>query len=222
MKVTEGEIDFHVPAAGKPCKTWYKVFGDLSSGKRPLVLLHGGPGATHFYLLPLKALAKQYGIPVVFYDQLGNGNSTHLQEKNGDTDFWTEELFRDELTNLLKALGINKDYDLLGQSWGGMLGSAFASYRPAGLHRLIISNSPASMPLWMVACNKLREGLPKDVQETLSKHEADGTTDSEEYEAAVDVFYAKHLCRVKPMPQDAVDSLEWIKKDPTVYHTMNG
>jgi len=42
MNITEGEVDFDVPAAGKPCKTWYKIYGDLSAGKRPLVTLHGG------------------------------------------------------------------------------------------------------------------------------------------------------------------------------------
>src|SRR6201995_4640885 len=58
-KVTEGEVSFDVPAADKPCKTWYKIYGDLSSSStgRPLVILHGGPGACHNYLLPLAHLA---------------------------------------------------------------------------------------------------------------------------------------------------------------------
>ena len=43
-KITEGELDFHVESAGKPCKTWYKILGDLQSGIQPLILLHGGPG----------------------------------------------------------------------------------------------------------------------------------------------------------------------------------
>jgi len=180
------------------------------------------PGATHIYLLPLQALASQYGIPVVFYDQLGTGLSTHLPEKKGDETFWTEQLFRDELDNLLENLGFHGDFDLLGQSWGGMLGSAYASKRPSGLHRLIISNSPASMPLWLASCNKLRGELPKEVQETLLKHEAAGTTKSDEYEKAVDFWNDRHLCRLKPTPKEVTDALAWIKKDPTVYHTMNG
>ncbi len=172
------------------------------------------------YLLPLEDLVSQYGIPVIFYDQLGNGNSTHLQEKNGDATFWTEQLFQDELTNLLTKLGVKQEYDLLGQSWGGMLGSAFAAGRPKGLRRLIVSNSPASMALWLDDSNKLREALPKDVQDTLLKHEKDGTTESEEYEQAVNVFYERHLCRVVPFPEQVTTAMEWIKKDPTVYHTM--
>ena len=43
----EGEVPFDWPEAGKPCKTWYKVFGDLASTQTPLVILHGGPGCTH-------------------------------------------------------------------------------------------------------------------------------------------------------------------------------
>ena len=56
-------------------------------------------------------------IPVVFYDQIGNGASSHCP--GVPPDFWTPELFMDELDNLLKSLGIYDDFDLLGQSWGG-------------------------------------------------------------------------------------------------------
>jgi L-proline amide hydrolase len=70
----------------------------------------------------------------VFYDQIGGGKSTHIREKRLDTDFWVPELFMAELDNLLVHLGIADDFDLLGQSWGGMLGAMFAvsSFCPAG------------------------------------------------------------------------------------------
>jgi L-proline amide hydrolase len=76
------------------------------------------------------------------------------------------------------------------------------------------------MKTWVKVCNKLREELPKDVRETLTKHEKDGTTDSPEYEAAVQVFYERHLCRITPFPQDLVDSFAQLKEDSTVYNTM--
>lgn len=220
----EGEVDFHVPAAGKPCKTWYKVVGDLDDPKhkRPLVVLHGGPGSCHCYLLPVAKVWETHSIPVVLYDQIGNGKSTHLPEKNGDESFWTEELFRNELENLLRQLKIDDDYDLIGQSWGGMLGAAFATYQPKGLKRLIITNSPASMDLWVKSSNKLRLTLPEDVQATLSKHEEAGTTDNKEYEEATQVFYQRHLCRVDPWPKELVESFEVMAQDTTVYMTMNG
>ncbi|KAJ7622508.1 proline iminopeptidase [Roridomyces roridus] len=218
----EGEIDFDIAGAGKPCKTWYKIFGDLHSGRRPLVTLHGGPGASHSYILPFADLNSKYGIPVIFYDQIGTGNSTHLQEKNGDIEFWTEQLFLDELDNLLEKLEIKGDYDLLGHSWGGMLGSRHASLQPTGLHRLIIPSSPADMTHWVTAQNLLREKLPADVQATLLHHENAGTTESKEYMAAVSVFYKRHLCLIDPMPEPAAESMAWTEKDPTVYLTMNG
>lgn len=219
ITTSQGEIDFNPPSAGKPCKTWYTIFGDLKSGARPLICLHGGPGVPHNYLLPLKKLAQTRGIPVIFYDQLGCGKSTHLQEKNGDGTFWTVNLFLSELDNLLSNLGI-KDYDLLGQSWGGMLGACHAIRQPKGLHKLIISNSPASMELWVQAADKLREQLPKEIQDTLLKHEKDGTTDSEEYEKAMEGYYDLHVCRVKPTPEDLAASFALLKEDSTVYLTM--
>ncbi|KAH0836595.1 Alpha/Beta hydrolase protein [Lanmaoa asiatica] len=218
----EGEAPFVVSAAGKPCKTWYKVSGDLKSGIRPLVLLHGGPGCAHEYLEVVTQLTTLYAIPVVLYDQLGNGRSTHLPEKNGDTGFWTPNLFVDELHNLLHHLGIHDDYDLLGHSWGGMLASVFAIQQPKGLHKLIISDSPASMKLWMEAAALLRLQLPQQVQDALNKHEADATTTHEDYLKATQVFYEHFLCRLKPFPQSLKACLEWTEKDPTVYMTMNG
>ena len=221
IKITEGEADFAVPAAGKPCKTWYKVYGDLKSGIRPLVVIHGGPGATHGYVEIISQLAYIHAIPVVLYDQLGNGLSTHLPEKMGDIEFWTVQLFIDELHNLLNYLGIHDDYALLGQSWGGMLASEYAVQQPVGLKKLILADSPASIELWVEAANRLRSQLPQDVQDTLTKHEKEGTTTDEAYEEATQVFYGHFLCRTKPMPEALTASFGWIKKDPTVYLTMS-
>ena len=102
----------------------------------------------------------KYSIPVVFYDQLGNGDSTHLPEKVGDAgSFWTEQLFLDELDNLLRHLGIQDDYSVIGHSWGGMLAARHAARRPKGLRRLIISNSAADIQLFVKAANE--ELVPK-------------------------------------------------------------
>lgn len=223
IKIVEGEATYNVPALpGTPCKTWYKVYGDLTSGVTPLVLLHGGPGATHEYLEIISQLTTLYSIPVVCYDQLGNGLSTHLREKMGDTEFWTTQLFIDELHNLLKHLGIQDNYTVFGQSWGGMLASAFAAQpeRVKGLQKLIIADAPASMQLWMEVAAELRLKLPQAVQDILNKHEAEGTTSHQDYLDATQVFYDQFLCRKKPMPQVLIDALAWTDKDPTVYLTM--
>ncbi|MET8948459.1 proline iminopeptidase-family hydrolase [Streptomyces sp. NPDC004542] len=200
-------------------ETWYRVTGDLRSGRPPLVLVHGGPGSTHDYLLNLTALAED-GWPVVHYDQLGNGGSTHLPGHGAE--FWTPEVFLDELDNLLRHLGITDDYVLFGQSWGGMLAVRHAARRPAGLRGLVVANSPASYPLWLQEMAVLRAALPKGVDDTLRRHEAAGTTDSEEYFEAMRVFYERHVCRLTPWPRDFMASFMEVYNDPTVYYTMNG
>lgn len=78
------------------------------------------------------------------YDQLGCGRSTHLPEKKGDESFWTIKLFLLELDNLLSHLGIQDDYDLLGQSWGGDLAADYAILQPKGSKRLVLASAPAS------------------------------------------------------------------------------
>jgi L-proline amide hydrolase len=102
-----------------------------------------------------------------------------------------------------------------------MLAAEHAVRRPAGLRGLVIADSPASMPLWSAAAAALRAELPPAVDETLRRHEAAGTTDTDEYSDAVKVFYDRHLCRV-PWPPEVNATFDALDEDPTVYHTMNG
>ncbi|MGC5342863.1 proline iminopeptidase-family hydrolase [Streptomyces sp. DT171] len=200
-------------------ETWYRVTGDLTSDRPVLVVVHGGPGSTHDYLQNLAGLAED-GRAVVHYDQLGNGGSTHLPDKG--PDFWTVDLFAAELDNLVRALGIADNYVLFGQSWGGMLITRHASDRPAGLRGLVIANSPASYQLWLREVGLLRSRLPDGVNETLLRHEAAGSTDTDEYHAAMRPFYERHVCRLKPWPRDYLASFYEVYNDPTVYYAMNG
>ena len=200
-------------------QTWYRVTGELRRGRPAVVVAHGGPGSTHDYLLSLTALA-DLGWPVVHYDQLGNGGSTHLPDRGAD--FWTVRLFLDELGNLLRELAVADDYVLVGQSWGGMLAAAHAARRPAGLRGLVIANSPASYPLWLQEMKVLRDRLPPGVNETLLRHEAAGTTDTDEYFTAMRPFYERHVCRLQPWPRDLLASQYELYNDPTVYQIMNG
>ena len=199
--------------------TWYRVVGDLKSAKTPVMILHGGPGAGHNYCEPIADVLAQTGRAGVLYDQIGCGNSTHLPDK--PKEFWTPELFMEELVLLTEHLGISNKYNIVGQSWGGMLGMQFAIQKPKGLNAMVIADSPASMEVWVSEANKLRKELPPEVEATLLKHEAAETTEDPEYIAAVDVFYSRHLCRI-PQPPYVVASFEQLAADPTVYHTMNG
>uniref|UniRef100_A0A0W0FXG6 Putative proline iminopeptidase n=1 Tax=Moniliophthora roreri TaxID=221103 RepID=A0A0W0FXG6_MONRR len=222
LPVTEGQIEFKIADDVPPCFTYYKVVGELHNGKTLLIALHGGPGVNHEYLLVLSDLTKMLQIPLVVYDQIGTGRSTHYPNKMGDVAFWTEELFVRELDNLINNLGISDGYILCGHSWGGMLAARHAVRQPKGLKKLILMSAPADMKLWVTAQDRLRSLLPKEVQEVLTKHEKEGTTDSAEYQEAVGVFYARYLCIMDPMPAEVTAGFAEIEKDPTVYLTMNG
>lgn len=211
--VSEGEAPFN------EWRTWYRVTGDLASQRTPLVVVHGGPGCTHDYVVSIAQIAES-GRPVIHYDQLGGGRSTHLPDRGAD--FWTVDLFLAELDNLLSHLGIEGGYHLLGQSWGGMLGAEHAIRQPAGLKSLVISNSPASMELWAKEAKILRSRMPRDVEEALDRHEAAGTTEDPEYLRATQAYYDEHVCRVVPNPPDVARTFEYMAADSTVYLTMNG
>jgi L-proline amide hydrolase len=219
VDVREGTVAF--PLEGEEAETWYRVTGDLrpgdASAPAPLVVLHGGPGGTHDYLLSLADLAD--GRAVVHYDQLGNGRSTHYPDRGAD--FWTVDLFVRELHNLVEALGIADRHHVLGQSWGGFLGQEYAFTKPPGLRALVLADTAASFPDFVAEANRLRTLLPPEVEETLRRHEAAGTTDDPEYMEACLVFYRRHVCRVE-WPPEVAEVFAWIERDPTVYHTMNG
>jgi L-proline amide hydrolase len=215
----EGTVQFDL--GGEVAETWFRVTGDLrpDAAAAPLVALHGGPGATHDYLLSMTDLACD-GRAVVHYDQLGNGRSTHFPERGAD--FWTVDLFVRELHSLVWALGIHERHHVLGQSWGGFLAQEYALTHPAGLRSLVLADTAASFPDFVAEANGLRADLPADVEATLRRHEEAGTTDDPEYAAACEVFYGRHVCRVDPWPAEVVEAFAWIERDPTVYHTMNG
>jgi proline-specific peptidase len=103
-----------------------------------------------------------------------------------------------------------------------MLAMEYALTQPRGLESLIIASSPASMIQWVEEANRLREDLPSDVQQTLLHHEAAGTVESAEYKTAMDAFYARHVCRVDPLPEYVQRSFTAIDRNPEVYFTMNG
>jgi L-proline amide hydrolase len=210
--VQEGTVPF------KGYETWYRIIGEGEApGKFPLVCLHGGPGAAHDYLGSLQAMAET-GRRVIFYDQIGCGRSAIPESK---PEMWTVELYVDELNAVRGALGLARIH-LLGQSWGGMLGMEYALTQPQGLESLTVASSPASMIQWVEEANRLRQELPPDVQQTLLHHEAAGTVDSAAYKAAMDVFYARHVCRVDPQPEYVRRSFAAIDRNPEVYYTMNG
>src|SRR3954451_19393672 len=133
--IKEGYIPF------KGYQTWYRIVGDGEApGKLPLLCLHGGPGACHDYLEALDAMADR-GRRVIYYDQLGCGNS-HIDVSK--PEMWTVPLYVEEVDVVRRALGLDRIH-LLGQSWGGMLAMEYMFTQPKGVASVTISNSPASM-----------------------------------------------------------------------------
>lgn len=198
-------------------ETWAQITNPDAPGV-PLVVLHGGPGCTHDYVRAYADLADDR--PVVHYDQFGNGRSTHWRDAPADN--WTIPLFLDELDTLLAALKIEGRYALLGQSWGVMLATEHAVRRPGGLRGLVLANGTASNATWRAEAARLIDALPAAHREALRTHGAAGAFDHPAYRAASDVFYARHVCRVLPWPEDVAATFRAMADDPTVYHAMNG
>jgi proline-specific peptidase len=186
VREVEGRFEF------RGFHTWYRDVGP--EGGIPLVCLHGGPGSTHYYFQPLEQLAEA-GRRLVVYDQLGCGSS----DRPDDPDLWTVELFVDELRTLREALDLERIH-LLGTSWGSMLAIEYALTQPVGLVSLTLNSPPTAAETWMAEARRLRDQLPEDVRQTLAEHEAAGTTDHPDYEAAEDVFWRRHILLVDPPP----------------------
>jgi len=190
ISTEEGYIPF------RGYRTWYRIVGKQEvPGKLPLLCLHGGPGAAWDYFEPLEAMAGT-GRQVIFYDQLGGGNSDVPQDRS----LYTVNLYVEEVDVVRRALGLERVH-ILGHSWGGMLAMEYAMRQPAGLSSLILADTGASMPEWMAETRRLVAELPEDIQEIIQKHEDAGTTDSDEYHEACRVFSRHFLSgRIVPRP----------------------
>jgi proline iminopeptidase len=203
--VNEGFID--VPGG----KVWYKITGD--GDETPLLCLHGGPGSTHHVLESLEALASRRR--VIFYDQLGCGNS----DRPDNPALWTLDRFVEELAQVRAALGLDRLH-LFGSSWGGVLALQYVLDRKPDLDSLILCGSPASMPRWAADCAELLERQPPEAVRVIREHEASGFITCPEYQAAILGFYREHFCRLDPWPASLERSFAEIGYQ--VYLTMNG
>lgn len=209
MRTQEGFIS----VAGE-YRVWYQITGGGAEHEDiPLLALHGGPGVPHDYIENLADLASDTR-RVILYDQLGCGRS----DQPDDTSLWRVERFVEELAIVRRELKLDRIH-LLGQSWGGMLAIEYMLTRPEGIASLILSSTLSSMPLWVAEANRLRNELPTEIQATLLRHEEAGTTEHEEYQQAMQVFYERHVIRVVPMPDQVKRALDQVGQ---VYYTMNG
>jgi proline-specific peptidase len=191
---------------------WYDVVG--GGDGVPLLTLHGGPGAGHDYVESLADLAVDR--PVVFYDQLGCGRS----DQPDDPARWVIGRFTREIDAVRTALGLDRVH-LLGHSWGGWLAIEYMLGAPRGIASLVLASTSASIAEFAEECAVLRSALPPDVREVLTRYEAAGEFEAEEYLSAVMAFYARHVCRLEEWPDSVLRTVANLDGNQ-VYLTMNG
>ena len=186
-------------------KTYVKIVGERKdNGKKPLLVLHGGPGDCHNYLLDLARIADKYDRQVIFYDQIGCGKS--MVENMGE-DYYTYDLWVNEYYTVCEALGLD-DFHLFGNSWGGMLGMLCMMKDDKGVNSFVINSSPVLIQSWLDAANHLITFLPLEMQNALAEAEATGNYETVQAKAAFDEYYKRHVCGMyeKDYPQHLIDS----------------
>lgn len=182
MEIREG----YMPFLGY--KTYYRVVGKNTGNKKPLVLLHGGPGSTHNYFEVLDRIAEEDGRQLVMYDQIGCGNS-YVENR---PDLWNSKVWIEELIELRKHLGLNEIH-LLGQSWGGMQTLEYVcNYKPEGLKSIILSSTLPASWLWAEEAQRMIAQMPQDMQDAIKKATEFGDYSSPEYQAAEAEYMRQH------------------------------
>lgn len=193
---------------------YYVRFG--KGNKYKLLALHGGPGGTHNYLLPLADLASR-NFDVVFYDQYGCGKS---DEPKNEADYSLEHSV-EEVDGVRKALFGDEKIHLFGNSWGGMLALAYSIKHQDHLKSVTSSSGLSSIKETVQEMKRLISLLPDKHKEAIEKHEADKDYSNPDYQEASQYFMREHVLRWDDWPEDVTDMLELMEKRGT-YLKMNG
>ncbi len=198
---------------------WTKTMGN--NPKIKLLLLNGGPGATHEYFECFESFLLPEGFEIIYYDQLGCG----LSDNPKDTTMWDLGRFVEEVEQVRKALNLNKDnFYLLGHSWGGILAMQYALKYQDNLKGLIISNMMSSCPAYgKYAQEVLAPQFDQKILDTIRQIEAKGDFANPKYmQLLMPNFYAKHICRLplEQWPEPMTRSLG--KLNQSLYVTMQG
>ena len=202
-----------------PQQVWVKRVGN-NPGLRVL-LLHGGPGATHEYFEACDSYLPAEGIEYYYYDQLGSGFSDQPDEPS----LWDLDRFVDEVEQVRRALGLDRDnFVLLGHSWGGILAIEYALRHQEHLRGLVISNMMSSVPAYNAYAEQVL--MPQMDQAALAEIkalEADGDTGNPKYmELLMQHHYVHHVLRMPPehWPDPAQRGFAHINQ--AIYVSMQG
>jgi proline iminopeptidase len=200
-------------------QVWVKRVGN--NPRLRVLLLHGGPGATHEFLEGCDSFLPAAGIEYYYYDQLGSGFSDQPDQPS----LWELDRFVDEVEQVRRALGLERDsFVLYGQSWGGLLAMEYALTYQQHLRGLVISNMMASVP----AYNEFAEQvlMPQMDQSALAEikdMEANGGTEDPRYtELLMEHHYVYHVLRMpsKDWPEPVQRGFAHI--NPAIYVSMQG
>jgi len=174
-------------------RVWTKRVGNNPTMK--VLLLHGGPAATHEYFEAFDSYLPGAGIEYYYYDQLGSAYS----DQPDDLDLWETSRFVEEVEQVRQALGLDRNnFYLLGHSWGGILATEYALKYQEHLKGLVISNMMSSIPAYNEYANKvLMPAMDPAVLAKVKELEAAGKTEEPQYmELLIPSFYEKHLLRM--------------------------
>lgn len=177
-------------------KVWTKRVGNNPHIK--VLLLHGGPGATHEYFEAFDSYFPGAGVEYYYYDQLGSAYS----DQPDDPELWDLPRFVEEVEQVRQALKLdNSNFYLLGQSWGGILALEYALKYQQNLKGLIISNMVPSIPAYNEYAHKvLMPAMDQTALKEILELEAARKYESPRYEELlVKYFYTDHILR---MPAD--------------------
>jgi proline iminopeptidase len=192
-------------------KIWYKVSGD--SNEIPIVLLHGGPGFSSFYLKPFEQLSDSR--PVIRYDQLGSGKSDWIQ----DTTKFTVDRFVQELDQLRLHLGVEK-WHILGHSWGSMLAMSYYNSYSDHVASLTLASPCLNSSQWMQSTRELLQQFPDSLKQAVHLADSTGNYETPNYQTAMDLFYAKYVFGATYPQADLDSTMETYSQD--VYGYMWG
>ena len=200
-------------------KVWTKRVGNNPTMK--VLLLHGGPGATHEYFEAFDSYFPNAEIEYYYYDQLESAYS----DQPNDSSLWSVDRYVDEVEQVRIALGLNSDnFYLLGSSWGGILCMEYALKYQQNLKGLIVSNMMASIPYYITYANDvLGPQLPSDVLKEIRALEAKGDYSNPRYSELIFAnYYPEHVLRMplKEWPDPVNRAFAHI--NPDLYVTMQG
>jgi len=200
-------------------KVWTKRTGNNPDMK--VLILHGGPGMTHELYESFDSFFPTAHIEYYYYDQLGS----HYSDQPEDGSLWETARFVEEVEQVRKALGLNREnFYLYGHSWGGILAMEYALKYQQNLKGLIISNMMASCPEYgQYAREVLAKRMPDEVVEEIYALEAREEFDNPRYmELLLNHHYVQHVLRMplEKWPDPVNRALNHV--NPNVYVSMQG